>query len=231
MTITFEGMTYPTWESDYKRLTLCKEFKSDDVREYCVSYTIGIMKRSQQLFAGDRSHPEIVELDSMLLSYEGWEEDVKTAEVLHVGGKRDYLRHELSDPFASFIKRMREKQAEYNAKEKANDSKVPSKSTPASTTSKTDDEMQQSNTTKTKESEETEDINEQEDDEDISEQEEEDDDNVCVICMEHRRNHVFEGCGHVLLCAECAWAPGLHCQPELRCPLCRMPSSKIIKAQ
>lgn len=210
---TFEGMTYPTWEHDYKLMTSFREFKCDEVREYCVAYAIGLMKRRQQLFVGDRSHPDIVELDNMLLSYEGWEEDVKSAEVMHVGGNPQKPRDR--DRFASYIKHMRKKQAEYNEKEKAIDSKGPSKSP-----RKTDDQTQQSRTTKTKESEENEDINEQEED---------DEDNVCVICMEHRRSHVFEACGHVLLCAECAWAPGLHCQPELRCPFCRMPSSKIIK--
>jgi hypothetical protein len=37
------------------------------------------MHRKQRLFNGDRSHPQVIALDSMTFSYPGWEHDVKTA--------------------------------------------------------------------------------------------------------------------------------------------------------
>lgn len=37
------------------------------------------MHRKQRLFNGDRSHPQVIALDAMKLSYPGWEHDVKTA--------------------------------------------------------------------------------------------------------------------------------------------------------
>lgn len=37
------------------------------------------MHRKQRLFNGDRSHPQVIALDAMKLTYPGWEHDVKTA--------------------------------------------------------------------------------------------------------------------------------------------------------
>jgi hypothetical protein len=40
---------------------------------------------------------------------------------------------------------------------------------------------------------------------------------TCVICMEYAKDVVFEPCGHLATCVECARS--LHAQPA--CPMCR----------
>ena len=42
------------------------------------------MAREEWIARGDRSHPNLVELDGLNLAYEGWEDDVAKAEEYHV---------------------------------------------------------------------------------------------------------------------------------------------------
>lgn len=63
------------------------------------------MTREEWIARGDRSHPNLVELDGLRLAYEGWEDDVALAEEYHVN---------LPMEFQDKIFEIREKQRMYN---------------------------------------------------------------------------------------------------------------------
>lgn len=63
------------------------------------------MTREEWITRGDRSHPNLVELDGLILAYEGWEDDVAKAEEYHVN---------LPMEFQDKLFEIREKQCMYN---------------------------------------------------------------------------------------------------------------------
>ena len=63
------------------------------------------MAREEWIARGDRSHPNLVELDGLNLAYEGWEDDVAKAEEYHVN---------LPMEFQDKLFEIREKQRMYN---------------------------------------------------------------------------------------------------------------------
>lgn len=54
-----------------------------------------------------------------------------------------------------------------------------------------------------------------------------DDRNMCVICMDGRRSHIFTSCGHKCVCEACA--VGLERSQQKACPMCRMVTTSIVK--
>jgi hypothetical protein len=46
--------------------------------------------------------------------------------------------------------------------------------------------------------------------------------NDCIVCMDAKKTHVFQPCGHYCVCATCA----AQCQT---CPICRAPVTGILK--
>lgn len=63
------------------------------------------MRRKQKLFIGDRSHPQVIALDSLAFSYPGWEQDFKTTLRCHC---------EFPSIFDSKLQGMSNKQEAYN---------------------------------------------------------------------------------------------------------------------
>jgi len=75
--------TYPGWRNDFLAVHGL-ELYSLSARDDCLDRMNGMINK-QRLFDGDRSQSQIVKLDllSKILSYRGWEDDVKAAETVH----------------------------------------------------------------------------------------------------------------------------------------------------
>jgi hypothetical protein len=71
-------------------------------------HTLFKIKELENMYYADRSHPHLVQLDSLRpkLTYDGWKKDFKRAEQIHVGS------HELIT-FSTFIEGMKRKQAKH----------------------------------------------------------------------------------------------------------------------
>lgn len=71
-------LTYNGWQRDFKK-----------AEEYHAKFPelfqgkLSGMKEKQKMFDGDRTHPNLVELDSLTLTYSGWAHDVAKAEEAH----------------------------------------------------------------------------------------------------------------------------------------------------
>ena len=50
-------------------------------------------------------------------------------------------------------------------------------------------------------------------------------DDVCIVCMVEKRDHVFVPCGHMLLCSNCSSRYDI----SKGCPLCRSPCTTLMK--
>jgi hypothetical protein len=76
-------VTYNGWKKDFKEAERAHtEFEHD----YDFSRCIAQMKRRQAKHEGDRSHEDLQFLDSLRLSYPGWEDDVEDANQDHYMG-------------------------------------------------------------------------------------------------------------------------------------------------
>lgn len=213
MPSTFRGITYKDWEHDFDRM-MNEDYVYQWEREMIVELRIGEMKRKQLLFEGDRSHPQIVELDSMVFTFKGWQQCVKSAEQFYIDG---YFEGEEFDMLSGCLSLLKQYQAEHDLKKRTPTAGIGKrqnvssqvKATPTPPPSAMNAEIKSSQSEK--------------------DELEDDDDETCVICMESRRSHAFMPCGHLIICANCAWDPRLLSKAELRCPFCRAAFSKIIK--
>lgn len=84
-----ESFTYKEWEEDYKAA-------EDASKESTVSFqfrnAIHRLHEKQRVQDGDRSHPRLVALDQLSLTYPGWEDDVRNAERAHFDNYYDSTR-------------------------------------------------------------------------------------------------------------------------------------------
>jgi hypothetical protein len=104
-------LSYPGWQTDFSMAEkLYVEFSSPKY----FHEKVRAMQNKQRLFEEDRSHPDIVALDSTELTYEGAEDDKKRAERLHTG---DCATIDLGGSFKSFFNRMKKKQALHSGRE------------------------------------------------------------------------------------------------------------------
>ncbi len=60
-----------------------------------------------------------------------------------------------------------------------------------------------------------------------------DDDDLCVICFEYPKSHMFTNCRHLCVCAQCAAKTMATAQTDAGwlCPLCRGPSHHILPVE
>jgi hypothetical protein len=77
--------TYPGWERDYAEA----EQLHDDY-QIIFDRLFGAMKRKQKIYDGNRSHPQLVSLDSMKFTYNGRQQHYKEAEEYHVHHPADF---------------------------------------------------------------------------------------------------------------------------------------------
>mmetsp|Transcript_26245 Transcript_26245/g.37474 ORF Transcript_26245/g.37474 Transcript_26245/m.37474 type:complete len:429 (+) Transcript_26245:94-1380(+) len=73
-------LSYPGWEKDWQR-RLDSYIRGHDLTDQDKFS----MLEKQRMYEGDRSHPRLVALDALRLTYPGWEKDVKSYEYRHVG--------------------------------------------------------------------------------------------------------------------------------------------------
>jgi len=72
--------TYPDWEEDFRRANHAY-FAGFDFR---FQRLVQMMEKKARAHVGDRTHPRLVALDSLVLSYPQWEVDVRRAEEAHM---------------------------------------------------------------------------------------------------------------------------------------------------
>jgi len=169
------ALSYPEYEKDVK--TAEKSFADSDG---CTSFEIQRIKLKQCIYDGNRAQPQLVELDSLALTYPGWENDVALAEeTLTNENGLDYYS------FDSKLKGMKNKQKfflGYRHKDCGHCSLWTQK-TNISETTKSPFDL-----------------------------------GICIICMEEKKSHVFVPCGHVCVCDACSLRT---IQRNDGCPVCR----------
>jgi len=160
-----QNLNYPSWEQDIHEALLAHTgsawTKFDDI--------MFRMQERQRIHKGDRSHPRLVALDSLKLSYPSWKDDVKFAERDHV--------HSWKASFEKKLAGMKEKQCIYSGYSFSKD--IPRK--PIS----------------------------------IGE---------CIVCSQNPKSFIFVPCGHLCLCSSCASRDGFK-----HCPICRQPVERLLK--
>jgi hypothetical protein len=92
-------LNYPECECDVRAAerALCQGYIFDKKLDY--------MKEKQRMYNGNRSHRRLVAIDSLLLSYPGWEKDAKEAEQFHLDNNDSF-----STQFMKKIEGMKNKQ-------------------------------------------------------------------------------------------------------------------------
>ena len=73
-------LTYPGWEMDYQ-LAIAAHCESPSLN---FPNAIHTLKEKERVHRGDRSHWRLAKLDSLRLTYPGWENDVKEIEAWHL---------------------------------------------------------------------------------------------------------------------------------------------------
>ena len=53
-----------------------------------------------------------------------------------------------------------------------------------------------------------------------------DDDEVCVVCLDNKKTHAFNPCGHMCVCKTCA---DIIIQGDSNCPMCRISVTNSLK--
>lgn len=99
-----EQLTYDGYMKDLQKLETA-HLKGDD---YDVKELTFYIQESNRIHGGDRSHPRLVELDSIrgTLTYDGWENDVDEALLVHKSNGED----DSFNKFRTCMKKMRRKQ-------------------------------------------------------------------------------------------------------------------------
>mmetsp|Transcript_17195 Transcript_17195/g.37303 ORF Transcript_17195/g.37303 Transcript_17195/m.37303 type:complete len:476 (-) Transcript_17195:246-1673(-) len=73
------SLTYPGWKDDVRKAI------DSHQRGFEIEYDRQCISERQRMFEGDRSHPRLVALDSLKLTYPGWKRDIKEVEEKHLG--------------------------------------------------------------------------------------------------------------------------------------------------
>mmetsp|Transcript_576 Transcript_576/g.1133 ORF Transcript_576/g.1133 Transcript_576/m.1133 type:complete len:436 (+) Transcript_576:96-1403(+) len=79
---------------------------------HCVEYYKFTLVEKQRMFKGVRSHPRLVALDSLRLTYPGWLEDTKEAERMHISSLIDYDEG-IFHAYKSYLRLISSKQRAY----------------------------------------------------------------------------------------------------------------------
>jgi len=100
------SLTYPGWKDDVG--------KAIDVhkRGSQINYDRQRISERQRMFEGDRSHPRIVALDSLKLTYPGWKRDVEDVEEKHFG-TRFWCVDGVNADYGALLKRLERKQSQF----------------------------------------------------------------------------------------------------------------------
>lgn len=82
-----ESYTYDGWEKDY---TVAKEAASESTTSLSFRNAVHRLNEKQRAHEGDRSHPRLVALDRLSLTYPGAEDDIRNAERAHFDNYYDF---------------------------------------------------------------------------------------------------------------------------------------------
>ena len=172
-------INYPGYEQDLKEAgkahtDLPQEFNS----------RLFIIQEKQRIHEGNRSHPRLVELDKMVLTYPNADFDFKKALEYH-------LRY--PELFKGKLKGMREKQRIYRGDLLRQQPLDALGSEVAQCTMPTNKSKQ--------------------------------DDTLCIICCQFERTHAFVPCGHLCVCENCVEVT----LETNMCPICRQKPTQSIK--
>ena len=209
--------TYTGWEKD-------KEFAEQYYAEFSTTDRlhdkVEAMKNKQRLLSGDRSHPDIVALDSTTFDYQGWEKDKEEAERRHIGNCTVLQL----GTFHVIFDKMKKMQGLYDSQSNmlldfvGLDSLLPSKGP-----SKVDLTASSSSFHPTKPFRNCcmKTANDGDWDDPLKASSKA---NKCVVCLEHEPLYAFIPCGHLCVCAKCV--PEFDCSSnkeyrEVNCPICR----------
>jgi hypothetical protein len=74
------SVSYPGWQMDFQKA----EYAHLKACNLSFEISVFALEEKHRVHNGNRSHPRLVELDSLELSYPGWEEDIRDAEDYHL---------------------------------------------------------------------------------------------------------------------------------------------------
>lgn len=97
--------SYPGWEKDVKSMLDCH------ITGYCIDWTQFRITEKQRMHEGNRSHPRLVALDALSLTYPGWEADAKEVERRHIVDF--WCSTGLNENCKAMLSRLKRKQLEF----------------------------------------------------------------------------------------------------------------------
>lgn len=100
------SLTYPGWNDDVGRAI------DSHQRGFEIKYDRQRISENQRMFEGDRSHPRLVALDSLNLTYPGWKRDIKDVEEKHIGISFWWVDGINAD-YRALLKRLERKQSQF----------------------------------------------------------------------------------------------------------------------
>jgi len=171
------NLTYPGWRDDFND-ALVAHGKGG------IRYPVHLhkLRQKQRLHDGDRSHWRVVEIDSLDLSYPGWQNDINYLKENHLNNDEGDVAN---DCFKSYVKGFRNKQKMYMGY-----------------------------------------FNEHQQEEDEADENDASNLGLCVACAARPKSCAFVPCGHVSLCESCS---SKSMSTTTRCPICRQPAEKFVK--
>ncbi|KAL7533525.1 hypothetical protein ACHAXR_007074 [Thalassiosira sp. AJA248-18] len=103
-------LSYPGCEEDFREAMRLHK------KGHALKYRKIRMTERQRMFEGDRSNPRLVALDSLNLTYPGWQKDVYEVEKQHVGVNSmycDQMLGRITDDYRALLTKLKRKQWEF----------------------------------------------------------------------------------------------------------------------
>ena len=222
MTSHVMTFTYPNWQADKAQ---AEEMYTENFAESAIEAKLEGMRLMQRLFEGGRSHPNIVALDSLDLTYPGWQEDKKTAEEAHARRKK-YHCHDPPGCFERQVAKIRKKQEFHSQRTNIEVLRPLEITFPSGGVSigegvapSQDIENQgQLDTSAIEKSIKS--LGRLPSESTGSSKSIGLDTSKCVVCLENTSSHAYIPCGHMCICGGCSQL-GMASQTELKCPVRR----------
>jgi len=190
-------LTYPGWQQDFASAEKAHTHMPLDFNSKLFE-----IQQKQNIFVGDRSHPRLVHLDTLQLTYPGWQRDFSKAQEYHI---------RFPELFPGKIAGMKEKQRIYAG----DTTSTPIDAQHGNSWEHLSNIYKDTDTTANKYSQ-THTKPPQSNSQQLSE---------CIVCLKEAKTHAFVPCGHLCVCHQCV--PKL--MSKKHCPLCRQKATQVIK--
>ncbi|CAB9529410.1 expressed unknown protein [Seminavis robusta] len=197
--------TYLGWETD--KQTAEGYFTDFSTLDRFQDKVVAMRNKQKLLVDGDRSHPDLVALDSVQFTYPGWHQDTQSLEKRHTG---DCTVLQLGS-FHSTFKKMKKKQKLFETRGTGN---TCSSSLEPTVNDRIMALVEQQQTGPG-------------DDDDLDKR-----DKKCVVCLEKEPVCAFIPCGHLCVCSGCVPCFERAAEAksgELTCPLCRKSAISVTR--